>query len=87
MEDWAIWVFQLSIVCETNLKIVNFLDVALDLTTGKYKPYNKPGNIPLYINVKSNHTPNIKKKLPESISRRINNLSSDKSVFDNTKDL
>ena len=32
--------FQLSIVCETNLKIVNFLDVALDLTTGKYKPYN-----------------------------------------------
>ena len=28
--------FQLSIVCETNLKIVNFLDVTLDLTTGKY---------------------------------------------------
>ena len=43
--------FQLSIVCETNLKIVNFLDVTLDLTTGKYKSCNKPGNIPLYINV------------------------------------
>ena len=38
--------FQLSIVCESNLKIVNFLDVTLDLTTGKHKPYNKPGNIP-----------------------------------------
>ena len=31
--------FQLSIVCETNFKIVNFLDVKLDLTTGKYKSY------------------------------------------------
>ena len=61
--------------------------MTLDLTTGKYKPYNKPGNIPLYINVKSNHPPNIIKNLPESISRRINKLSSDKSVFDNSKDL
>ena len=79
--------FQLSIVCETNLKIVNLLDVTLDLTTGKYKPYNKPANIPQYINVKSNHPPNIIKNLPESISRRINKLTPDKSVFDNSKDL
>ena len=62
---------------------MNFLDVTLDLTTGKYKPYNKPGNIPLYINVKSNHPPNIIKNLPENISRRINKLSSDKSIFEN----
>ena len=66
---------------------MNFLDVTLDLTAGKYKPYNKPGNIPLYINVKSNRPPNIMRNLPESISRRINKLSSDKSVFDNSKDL
>ena len=59
---------------------MNFLDVTLDLTTGKYKPYNKPGNIPLYINVKSNHPPNIIKNLPENISYRINKLSSDKSI-------
>ena len=80
--------FQLSIVCKTNLKIVNFLDVTLDLTTNsKYKPYNKLGNIPLYINVKSNHPTNIMKNLPKSISPRINKLSSDKSVCDNAKDL
>ena len=66
---------------------MSFLDVKFDLTAGKYKPYNKPGNIPLYINVKSNHPPNIIKNLPESISRRINKLSSYKSVFDNSKDL
>ena len=66
---------------------MNFLDVTLDLTTGKYKPYNKPGNIPLYINVKSSHPPNITKNLPESISRCINELSFDRSVFENSKDL
>ena len=79
--------FQLRIACETNLKIVNFLDVMLDLTTGKYQSYNKPGNIPLYTNVKSNHPPNIIKTLSESISRRINKLSSDEFLFDNSKDL
>ena len=68
------------------IKIVNFLDVTLDLTTGKYKPYNKPGNIPLYISVKSNYNPlNIIKNLPESISCCMNNLSSNKSVFDNPR--
>ena len=43
--------------------------------------------MPLYINVKSNHTPNIMKNLPESISFHINKSSSNKSVFDNSKDL
>ena len=66
---------------------MNFLDVTLGLTTAKYKPYNKPDNIPLYINVKSNHPLNIMKNLPESISRRINKLSSDKCVFDNSRNL
>ena len=65
--------FQLSIVCVT--------------TAGKYKPYNKPGIIPLYINVKSIQQPNSTKNLPESISHRINKLSSDKSAFDNSKNL
>ena len=60
--------------------------MTLDLTTGKYKPYKKPGNIPLYINVKSNHPPNIIKNLLDNISRRINKSSSDKSAFENPKD-
>ena len=42
--------FQLSIACESNLKVLNFLDVTLDLTGGKYNPDNKPDNILLYIN-------------------------------------
>ena len=74
--------FQPRIVCEINLKIVNFLDA-----TGRYKPYNRPGNIPLYINIKSKHPPNFIKILPGSISRHFSKLSSDKSELDNSKDL
>ena len=57
------------------------------MITGKYKSYIKPGNIPLCINVKLNHPPNNTENLHESISRRINKLSSDKSVLANSKDL
>ena len=64
-------------------QIVNFLDVTFDLCTGKYQAYKKPKDTPTYINVNSNPPPNITKALPESISKRINNISSDKAIFNN----
>ena len=48
---------------------------------------NKPDNDPLYTDVNSNHPPNITRNLPDSISKRINKLSSDEHVFNSTKDL
>ena len=57
MED-----FDLSITCKTNLKADNFLNVTLNLTTGKYQAYNQPDDNPLYIDILSNHPPNIIKK-------------------------
>ena len=79
--------FDLNITSETNFKIVIFLDVTLNLSTGKYQPYNKPDNDPIYIDVNSNHPPNITKNLPDSISKRINKQSSDEHIFNSTKDL
>ena len=76
-----------SITCETNLKAVNFLDVTLNLTTGKYQPYNKPDNNPLHINILSSHPPNIIKNLPGNISKRINILSEDETTLNKSKDL
>ena len=67
------------------MKAVNFLDVTLNLTTGKYQPYNKPDNNPLYINIVSNHPPNIIKNLPRNISERINNSSADETTFNKSK--
>ena len=41
--------FKLTITSETNLKIVNFSDVTLNLNTGTHEPYNKPSNNLFYI--------------------------------------
>ena len=71
----------MKITITTNLKTVNFLDVTFNLCTGKYQPYKKPNDTPTYINVNSNHPPNIIKALPNNISKRISNISSDKATF------
>ena len=76
--------FSLKITITTNLKIVNFLDGTFDLCTGRYQPYKKPNDILTYINVNSNYPSNIIKPLPDSISKRINKISSDKAIFNNT---
>ena len=44
----------LKITIEANKTIVNFLDVTLDLQTGKHYPFTKEGNVPLYVHKKSN---------------------------------
>ena len=71
----------LRITIEANKKVVNFLDVTLDLTTEKYKPYSKPTTTPLYVHSKSNHPPCIIKNIPEAINRRLSEISSDEEVF------
>ena len=38
-----------KITAESNLHVVSFLEVTFDLATGKYKPYRKPNDDPLYI--------------------------------------
>ena len=42
-----------------NLIIVNFLDVKMNLDSGRFCPYRKPNDTPKYVNVKSNHPPNV----------------------------
>ena len=64
--------FGLVITAQANLKSVNFLDITLDLSNGKFKPYRNPNNDPLYINRLSNHPPPILRQLPSSINERIN---------------
>lgn len=73
--------YGLKITIDANKKIVNFLDVTLNLTTGKHSPYAKPNNVPIYVHSKSNHPPNIIKNIPESINRRLSEISSDSETF------
>ena len=75
----------LKITIQTNLKTVNYLDVTFNLTNGHYCPYRKPNNLPQYINIKSNHPPNIIKQLPASINRRISDNSCNEHEFSKAK--
>lgn len=71
----------LQITIEANKKTLNFLDVTLNLQDGTHKPYNKPGNIPLYINKGSNHPPSIIANIPLAVNRRLSNLSTNEECF------
>ena len=71
----------LKISIDANKKIVNYLDVTLDLKKRTHEPYLKPNNPPLYIN-ESNHPPSIIKNVPLATEKRLDELSSNKELFD-----
>ena len=70
----------LSITCEVNKKIVDFLDVRFNLNEQTYEPYRKPNNEPVYINIQSNYPPNIITGIPKAISKRLTNISCNKNI-------
>ena len=71
----------LKVTAEVNKKVVNFLDVTLNLNTGTYRPYRKPNTNLLYISSLSNHPPTILKNIPLEVNRRLCRLSSTKEDF------
>ena len=77
----------LKITIDTNLTTTDFLDVTLDLCTGKYYPYRKPNDRPLYVNANSNHPPTILKQLPTMVNTRLSLLSINEDEFDKAKPL
>ena len=68
-----------------NLKQVNFLDITFNLSTETYQPYKKPNDELQYINVHSNHPPQIIKHLPKSINDRLSLNSSNEVLFNAAK--
>ena len=72
---------KLKITIEAKKKIVNFLDVTLNLQKSTYEPYSKPNNTPLYVHFESNHPPPILRNIPFAVNKRLNELSSDKESF------
>ena len=70
---------------ETNLKIIDFLDIALDLNKGTFKPYKKPNDSLLYIKKSSNHPLQIMKQLLKIISNRLSKNYSNEEVFNESK--
>ena len=75
----------LKIEISSNLKIVNFSDVTVNLNENSYKLFSKTNVIPTCINVSSNHPESIVKQIPNAINIRINRLSSE-NIFNNHKE-
>jgi len=73
----------LKITIDVNIKTTDYLDVTLDLVKKHHTPYSKPDNIPLYVHKESNHPPSILKNIPESINRRLCDISTNKNIFNN----
>ena len=71
----------LKITSNTNLLGTNFLDVTLNLKSGKYWPFRKPNNSQLFVHSQSNHPPIIKKQLPIMLAKRLSNLSCNHEEF------
>ena len=70
-----------GIEISSNIKIVNFLDVTLDLSNNSYKPFIKTNQNPTYINVNSNHPKNIIMQIPKAVNLRIGKLSANEKIF------
>ena len=61
---------------------MDYLDVTLDLESGLYQLYRKPGDRPLYVSSRSNHHPKILKNIPKGIERRLSDNSATREVFE-----
>ena len=77
----------LKIKIECNKKVVNYLDVTLDLFKSEHRPFRKENNTPIYVNAMSNHPPAVKKALPLNVNKRLNALSSNEMAFNNAAPL
>ena len=75
----------LEITIEAPTQTTDFLDVELDLARHEHRPYRKPNDTIMYINVHSNHPKNIIKQIKPSCEMRLSALSSSEEVFNNKK--
>ena len=71
----------LSIRADANKKVVDFLDVTFNLSTGLNQPYQKPKSKINYIHRDSNHPPPIIKNFSKGIKLRLSNNSANVNIF------
>ena len=60
--------------CYCRMLFLFFFEYLYIYISGKYFPYTKEGNTPLYAHRKSSHPPSILKSIPDSINIRLRNF-------------
>ena len=73
--------YNLEITAESNQKIVNYLDITLNLKDHNFRRYHKPDDQIQCVHTESNHLPNIIEQIPVSIEICLSNLSSTETLF------
>ena len=67
------------------MKKTDFLDLELNLENSKHCEYRKPGDTLQYINVRSNHLPNIIKQIPTMVAKRLSRLCTNENIVNKHK--
>ena len=75
--------FKLDI--QTELKIADYLDVTLNLYNGTVSPFRKRNQDLRYVDRGSNHPKQVFKHIPKGIEYRLSNNSSNKEIFERSK--
>ena len=75
--------FRLDI--RTDLKITDYLDVTLNLYSGTVSPFRKRNQDLRYVNRGSNHPTQVFKHVPKGIEHRLSNNSTNKEIFERSK--
>ena len=71
----------LDIIIQCNMKVVDYVDVNINLNGVTYKPYIKPNSEIKYIHKNSNHLPSVIQQIPLSIESRLSTLSFNEKIF------
>ena len=71
----------LSITIDANKKVVDFLDITMNLENDTYKPFIKPNDNPLYVHRESSHPQNVLENIPAAVNRRLSAISSNEEMF------
>ena len=75
---------ELELAIQCNRKVMNFLDVTLNLENSSYCPYLKDNNKIIDFNTESNDNLSIIKQLLKSTELRLSQLSANEEIFKNS---
>ena len=65
----------------------DFLDVTVNLKSELCQPFRKPNNEHKYIDINSNHSPQVLKQLPEEIEKKLSEILPSIEISNNSKHL
>ena len=77
--------YGLKVKVEVNKKVVDYLNVTLNLLDGSHRDFMKPGQILNYVHVESNHPPIVTKNIGQGVNHRLNANSSSEAMFNAAK--